>query len=185
MSASLLSRLETAETSCDRTMLLDELRATTVESPDRIAPFMHFIQSAFTDLSRPIRILAYQCALNYISSNPSVQFFVFILKSVIAGRENYFINFTCSLLMSVHFMSAYSVALLHRSADISLHALSFLSEFITASRCISGNLLSAAAIAANRWPSPESVTDLSRAVTACANFRCADMEENSNSQAMK
>uniref|UniRef100_A0A1I8EDI5 Integrator complex subunit 7 n=2 Tax=Wuchereria bancrofti TaxID=6293 RepID=A0A1I8EDI5_WUCBA len=158
MSASLLSRLETAETSCDRTMLLDELRATTAESPDRIAPFMHLIQSAFTDLSRPIRSLAYQCALNYISSNPS---------------------------MSVHFMSAYSVALLHRSADISLHALSFLSEFITASRCISGNLLSAAAIAANRWPSPESVTDLSRAVTACANFRCADLEENSNSQTMK
>ncbi|EJW82300.1 hypothetical protein WUBG_06793, partial [Wuchereria bancrofti] len=60
MSASLLSRLETAETSCDRTMLLDELRATTAESPDRIAPFMHLIQSAFTDLSRPIRSLAYQ-----------------------------------------------------------------------------------------------------------------------------
>ncbi|VDM15704.1 unnamed protein product [Wuchereria bancrofti] len=125
MSASLLSRLETAETSCDRTMLLDELRATTAESPDRIAPFMHLIQSAFTDLSRPIRSLAYQCALNYISSNPSVQLFPFILKSIIAGLK----------FMSVHFMSAYSVALLHRSADISLHALSFLSEFITASRC--------------------------------------------------
>lgn len=78
MSASLLSRLETAETSCDRIVLLDELRATTAESPDRIAPFMHLIQGAFTDLVRPVRSLAYQCAQNYISSNPSVyRFFLF------------------------------------------------------------------------------------------------------------
>ncbi|VDO32243.1 unnamed protein product [Onchocerca flexuosa] len=154
MSASLLSRLETAETSCDRIVLLDELRATTVESPDRIAPFIHLIQAAFTDLLRPVRNLAYQCAMNYISSNPS---------------------------MSIHFMSAYSAALLHKSADISLHALSFLPEFITTSRCISKNLLSAAVMAANRWPSPESIIDLSRAVTACADFRCADIEENGNS----
>ncbi|CAG9536496.1 unnamed protein product [Cercopithifilaria johnstoni] len=158
MSASLLSRLETAETSCDRIVLLDELRATTTESPDRIAPFMHLIQSAFTDLVRPLRSLAYQCALNYISSNPS---------------------------MSVHFMSAYSAALLHKSADISLHALSFLPEFITASRCVSENLLSAAATVANRWPSPESMADLARAITACTDFRCADLEENGNSQTMK
>ncbi|EFO14453.1 hypothetical protein LOAG_14064 [Loa loa] len=158
MSASLLSRLETAEISCDRVVLLDELRATTAESPDRIAPFTHLIQSAFTDLARPVRSLAYQCALNYISSNPY---------------------------MSVHFLSAYSAALLHKSADISLHALSFLPEFITASRCISENLLSAATMAANRWPSPESMADLSRAVTACADFRCADAEENGISQAMK
>ncbi|VDK66585.1 unnamed protein product [Onchocerca ochengi] len=154
MSASLLSRLETAETSYDRIVLLDELRATTVESPDRIAPFMHLIQAAFTDLLRPVRNLAYQCAMNYISSNPS---------------------------MSIHFMSAYSAALLHKSADISLHALSFLPEFITTSRCISENLLNAAVMAASRWPSPDSIIDLSRAVTACADFRCADTEENGNS----
>ncbi|KAL3989281.1 hypothetical protein ACH3XW_27045 [Acanthocheilonema viteae] len=158
MSASLLSRLETAETSCDRIALLDELRATTTESPGRIAPFMHLIQSAFTDLVRPVRSLAYQCALNYISSNP---------------------------FMSVHFMSAYFAALLHKSADISLHALSFLPEFIIASRCISEDLLSAAAIAVNRWPSPESMADFSRAVIACADFRCTDLEENGNSQTMK
>ncbi|OZC08639.1 hypothetical protein X798_04320 [Onchocerca flexuosa] len=167
MSASLLSRLETAETSCDRIVLLDELRATTVESPDRIAPFIHLIQAAFTDLLRPVRNLAYQCAMNYISSNPSVHSFTLILL-------DYY-------LMSIHFMSAYSAALLHKSADISLHALSFLPEFITTSRCISKNLLSAAVMAANRWPSPESIIDLSRAVTACADFRCADIEENGNS----
>ncbi|KAM3729188.1 Integrator complex subunit [Dirofilaria immitis] len=119
---------------------------------------MHLIQAAFTDLIRPVRSLAYQCAMNYISSNPS---------------------------MSVHFMSAYSAALLHKSADISLHALSSLPEFITVSRCISENLLGAAAMAANRWPSPESTADLSRAVTACTDFGCADLEENVTSQIIK
>lgn len=40
-------------------------------------------------------------------------------------------------------------------------------------------------MAANRWPSPESMADFSRAVTACADFRYADLEENGSSQAIK
>lgn len=100
MSASLLSRLETAETSCDRIILLDELRATTAELPDRTAPFMHLIQGAFTDFLRPVRSLAYQCALNYISSNPSVRPFSFILLDhcliglKISFMKTLFYNFT-------------------------------------------------------------------------------------------
>uniref|UniRef100_A0A915PK51 DUF3677 domain-containing protein n=1 Tax=Setaria digitata TaxID=48799 RepID=A0A915PK51_9BILA len=132
MSASLLSRLETAETSCDRMALFDELRTTTAESPDRIAPFMHLIQNAFCDLVRtvplPIR-LTYELKQCFNSQYPEA-----------------------------------------KSRDVF---------------GISENLLSVATIAANRWPSPDSVTDLSRAVTACANFRCADLEENSSSQSMK
>lgn len=103
MSASLLSRLETADISADRMPLFDELRTTTLDCPDRIGPFLHIIKPAFCDRLRSLRGLAYMCAFDYVCANPS---------------------------MAEHFTSAYLAALLHHEADISLHALSYLPEFI-------------------------------------------------------
>ncbi|VDN19492.1 unnamed protein product [Gongylonema pulchrum] len=108
MSAALLTRLETADTSADRLVLFDELCASTADCPDRLGSFLHFIQPAFCDPLRGVRSLAFQCARNYIAANPG---------------------------MAEYFTSSYFMALLHNQADIALHALSVLPELVVVGRC--------------------------------------------------
>ncbi|VDN00702.1 unnamed protein product [Thelazia callipaeda] len=152
MSSFLLSRFETTDISFERVDLFDELLTATADSPDRLSPYISFIQSGFCDFSEAVRNGAYQCALNYISSNPS---------------------------MAISFLNAYSIALLHKQADISLHALSFLPKFIILSRSVSKSLIAVASLAANRWPSPDSAAHLSRAIAA---FRCTNLDSNADEQ---
>uniref|UniRef100_A0A915CFE8 CCR4-NOT transcription complex subunit 11 n=1 Tax=Parascaris univalens TaxID=6257 RepID=A0A915CFE8_PARUN len=136
---SILAQLEAADTSSGRVSVFEELLSLANDAPERIEPFLTLIQNAFVEPMPDLRRLAFQCAIKYVSANPS---------------------------MSAYFATPYMIALLHEEAHISRDALSFLPQFIVHSRSCADALLEAGSTAASRWPSAQSSSDLALARAA-------------------
>lgn len=73
---SILAQFEAADTSSGRVSVFEELLSLASDAPERIEPFLTLIQNAFVEPMPDLRRLAFQCAIKYVSANPSVCFFI-------------------------------------------------------------------------------------------------------------
>lgn len=148
MSKPLLTRFEQCKDLAERLSLFEELWQMISDFPERLAPFLPFVQRGFCESLRPVRDIAYHCAISFISACPS---------------------------MGEHFTNAYIVALLHEEAHISRTALSYLPQFVAVSRSSAASLIEAGSRAVTRWPTSESCANLALSVEA---FKNVDVDKN-------